>query len=325
MLTEHPSWRVYDSSKIQEFQTCPRRYFYRYILGWDSEFPSNHLVFGAAIHEAMEHLLLHGYSDASVQQAFELFLRAYRKELPEETDEMFEPKTPAKVLPFLLEYVRTYQRDFEEFEVLYTEIAGTVPIADDIVLHFRQDAICRKKSNDQVFSLEHKTLGRTPSRQWTEQWDLKTQVGTYTHVLYSLFSPEEVFGVVINALGFLKTKNSLLRHPIHKSLESMQVWLWNTLYWVDQIRWHTALLNDTSEEDEVMMAFPMNTESCTKYYGCPFKDFCSTWSNPLRHCDEPPAGFTVRWWNPLEQPARYKVEEGKLVQGDKNELRNSNS
>jgi len=313
-LTKHPSWKIFDSSKVQEFQTCPRKYFYRYILGWTSEYPNNHLVFGRAVHKALEHLLLNGYSSNSVSDAFDLFLEDYRSEFDEETDELFAPKIPERVLPALVEYCDYYKRDSDEFDVLYTEVAGTVPLADDRVMHFRQDAICRKKSTGEVFSLEHKTLGATPSQRWTEQWDLKTQIGTYTHVLYCLFPREEVFGVVINALGFLKTKSSFLRHPVRKTEESMNVWLWNTLYWLDQIHWHTALLQDCSEDDPVLRAFPMNTESCTKYYGCPFKDFCSAWANPLRHCEEPPSGFKTEWWNPLEEPSRHKVEGGKFVE-----------
>ena len=311
-LTKHPTWDIYDSSKIQEFQTCPRKYFFRYILGWDSEYPNNHLIFGSAIHLAMEHLLLNHYSDDSISEAFDLFLNYYRATFNEETDELFNPKIPSKVLPLLVEYCETYKRDFDEFDVLYTEVAGTVPLTDDRVMHLRQDAICKKK-NGQIFSLEHKTLGRTPSRQWTEQWDLKTQIGTYTHVLYCLFPQEDVFGVVINALGILKTKNSFLRHPIRKTEEMMGVWLWNTLYWLDLIHWNTSLLmNDCSEEDAVLTAFPMNTESCTKYFGCPYKDFCSTWVNPLRHCDEPPIGFKEVWWNPLGEQVRHEVVDGKF-------------
>ena len=312
--TEHPSWKIFDSSKVQEFQTCPRKYFYRYILGWTSEYPNNHLVFGSAIHKALEHLLLNGYESKSISDAFDLFLEEYRSEFNEETDELFTPKVPERVLPALVEYCDYYKNDFEEFDVLFTEVAGTVPLADDRVMHFRQDAICRKKSTGEIFSLEHKTLGATPSQRWAEQWDLKTQIGTYTHVLYCLFPREEVFGVVVNALGFLKTKFRFLRHPVRKTEESMNVWLWNTLYWLDQIHWHTALLKDCSEDDPVLRAFPMNTESCTKYYGCPFKDFCSAWPNPLQHCDEPPSGFKVEWWNPLEEPSRHKVEDGKLVE-----------
>ena len=313
-LEKSSTWDIYDSSRVQGFQTCARMDFFRSILGWTSNFPNNHLVFGSAVHLAMKHLLLHGYGNDSILKAFELFRNYYRKEFPEETDELYTPKIPSRVLPALIEYCQTYARDFEEFEPLYVEVGGTVPLTDDVVMHFRQDAIC-KKPNGEIFSMEHKTLGRTPSRQWTEQWDLKTQIGTYTHALYCMFPQEDVFGVTVNALGFLKTKFAFLRQPIRKTEEIMQAWLWNTLYWIDQIKWNTAfLMNDCSPSDQVMMAFPMNTESCTKYFGCPYKDFCASWPNPLQHCDEPPMGFKIEWWNPLDEEPDNLVEGGKLIE-----------
>jgi len=204
-----------------------------------------------------------------------------------------------------------YKRDFDEFEVLYTEIAGTVPLTEDRKLHFRQDAICKGKHTYGYFSLEHKTTGSSISRSWTQQWPLKTQVGCYTHVLYCLFPSEEVYGVRINGAGFLKTKFSFERIPIAKTKNSMQVWLWNTLFWLDQIQWNMELLNECKESDEVMMAFPMNTESCSKYFGCPYHDFCLAWHNPLKNCDEVPMGMKQEYWDPmLYRPVHHEMENG---------------
>ena len=309
-VEQHPTWGIQDSSKTQEFMDCPRKYFYHYVLGWDSDTPNNHLVFGSAIHDALEHLLLNGYDTNSIAGAIDAFLLTYRKEFPEETDALFSPKTPERVMYALAEYTNVYRNDHKEFDVLFTEIAGTVPLSEDRVLHFRQDAIC--KGPEGYFSLEHKTTGATISRAWSQQWPLKTQVGTYTHVLYCLYPPEEVFGVKINGLGFLKTKFSFERIPISKSLKAMQVWLWNTLYWLDQIQWNMELLKQCKESDELMMAFPMNTENCNKYWGCRYHDFCSAWPNPLRNCYEVPIGLERRFWDPMERPVRHKVEMGKM-------------
>jgi len=310
-IKEHESWKILDSSKIQDFMSCPRQYFYRYMLGWKSESPNNHLIFGEAVHLAMEHLLINGYNDTSASEAFDLFNNRYREDFPENTDELFAPKTPTRVLKMLAEYVEKYKTDLKDFDVLYTEVAGTVPLAEDRTLAFRQDSICR--GHEGIFSLEHKTRKGSIDRKWQEQWGLKTQVGTYTHVLHCLFPDEEIYGVKINGLGFLKTKFSLERVPARKNNTSMQVWLWNTLYWLDQIHWNIGMLENCKEDNPLMMAFPMNTESCGNYYGCLYHDFCLAWPNPLKRCDEVPPGLKVEFWSPLEKPARHEVKDGKLI------------
>jgi len=325
-IKKHYTWDIQDASKVQEAMTCMRMYFFEYVLGWRTDAPNNHLVFGTAWHDAMEYLLLHGYGDNSVIGAYDKFLQSYRAVFPEGTDELFKGKTPARALEALVEYAQKYRRDFDEFDVLYTEIAGTVPLTDDRKLHFRQDAICKGKDQYGYFSLEHKTAGQTIGRPWMQQWPLKTQIGCYTHVLYCLFPSEEVYGVRVNGVGFMKTKFSFERVPIAKTKESMQVWLWNTLFWLDQIQWNfDLLLNDCKESDDVMMAFPMNTESCNKYFGCSYHDFCSAWPNPLRNCDEVPMGMMQEFWDPMKsRPIRHEMDMGKMKEqtkkeGEKNE------
>jgi len=52
LIPYHYTWEIQDSSKVQDAMTCMRRYFYNYILGWQSDAPNNHLVFGSAWHDA---------------------------------------------------------------------------------------------------------------------------------------------------------------------------------------------------------------------------------------------------------------------------------
>ena len=53
--------------------------------------------------------------------------------------------------------------------------------------------------------------------------------------------------------------------------------------------------------DDILRAFPKNTESCTKYFGCPYADFCQAWMNPLQRCQEVQPGFKLDFWDPREQ------------------------
>jgi len=305
-LTPHHTWNILDSSKLTAYMDCPRRYFFEYVLAWRSDAPNNHLVFGTAWHDAMEHLLLNNYSDESVIAGFEKFLLSYREHFPPESDELYHPKSPANALKALGLYCEQHAGDQYEFETLYTEIAGTVPINADQVLHFRLDSICRSE-NGSIFSLEHKTAGNF-SRFWTDQWPMAVAVGTYTHVMNCLYNPADVWGVRINGTAFLKRDIKFLRVPVRKTLSHMKQWLWNVAWWADQIRWQFDLLEKCSESDQVLTAFPQQPGSCTKYFGCPYHDFCLAWPNPLAHADEPPAGYTIEHWDPSEREATHRME-----------------
>ena len=145
-----PTWKVNDPTKISTFMECPRKYFYSYVLGWRPEAPSNHLVFGSAWHVAMEYLLTHDYSTHSVVEAHRGFMGEYRKTFGPETDEMFWPKTPNNALIALNAYAKRFERDLNEYNPLYTEIAGKISLNDTQTLHFRMDSIVERKKDGKI-------------------------------------------------------------------------------------------------------------------------------------------------------------------------------
>jgi len=98
------------------------------------------------------------------------------------------------------------------------------------------------------------------------------------------------------------------RVPAWKSPEQMNVWLWNTVDLLDDLDRDMDRLFHCRESDPVMQAFRMNPESCTKYWGCVWHDYCLSWGNPLRHCYEPPLGFRQEFWNPIEMETTHKMD-----------------
>jgi hypothetical protein len=301
MIQPHESWKTIDSTKLNAFLECPRAYFYEYMLGWRPEAPNLHLEFGKAWHMAMEHLINNGYSNESIAAAFALFNEHYRKYFPDAMDEVNAPKNPGNALRALVQYCEEYKDD--KFTPIYTEIAGTVPVDEDKLLHFRMDTIL--EVDGMIRSLEHKT-GSTVSRQWTDQWSLAIQTGTYNHVLYCLYPPEQVWGVEINGVFFQKKENKFLRVPSRRNLKMMNAWQWTVCHTMNMIQFETERMMEVNEDDEVMQAFPCNPTNCTKYFGCRYHDFCMAWSNPIGRTEEIPMGFTQTWWDPAEEESTAK-------------------
>jgi len=284
--------------------------------------PAHDLYFGEAWHKAREFQLLNGYED--IKGAFNAFSEHYRQEFHPDTDAIYTPKDPTNVFNALIKYSSERQTDLMENEVVeldgkkMTEISGTVPVDENRVLHYRMDSIMRRKADSRIFSWDHKSAKRF-SRQWREKFHLSVQNGTYTHCLYCMFPIEEVLGVEFcgTAFEFLKrgSKNrsagyhiSFERVPAFKTPEQMNVWLWNTVDLLDDLDRETDRLFHCKEEDTVLMAFPMNTNSCADYFGCAFHDFCLAWPNPLQQCYEPPIGFRVEFWNPAEMKTSVKKD-----------------
>ena len=300
MIQEHETWQVLDATKMQTYMRCPRKFFYSYVLGWKSELPSNALVFGSGWHHAMEVLLDMGYTAEACAKAFTVAESHIREFFSSEWDHSNAPKNPANLFRALPQYCNTYADD--DFSVEHIEVAGSVAIGENKLLHFKTDAICRDHRG--VFSLEHKTATRL-SPSWMAQWRQKMQIGVYSHVLYCMYPEDEVYGVIINGAFFSNEPkragsrdNEFRRIPCRRTLQFMEGWLAETEDIFDAVQRDYQKLSESTEEDSVMRCFNRNTEACTDYGQCPFLDYCTTWNNPLQHADEPPMGMIVDHWDP---------------------------
>ena len=308
MIQLHETANVLDSTKIQCYMDCRRKFFYEYVLGWRPEDPNVHLIFGSSWHVAMEALLLADYSVDSQAMAYVGAEAKYRESFPNEAaDAANIPKTPGYIKMALPRYTSQYAEADRDIKVIYTEIAGTVPIAANKVIHFKTDDILHSPDRG-YWSLEHKT-GSQNSGPWREGFSLKFQTFTYHHVLYCLYKEEEVWGVEINGAVFTKGKGvEFIRIPVRKTLPMLAAWLHLAEYQYDSIMNDYDLLLKQREDDEAMKCFWQNTEACSSYSGCVYKNFCVSWPNPLQRVHELPVGFKVEFWDP-----RKMLEETKNV------------
>lgn len=295
---EHPSWFILDSSKIEDYISCPRYYFYRNILGWRKEAENKDLIFGLSWHEAQRILLVMGYNQDAINEGYLLAEAIYRDAFPNpETDIERIPKIPAAIYAALPKYIEQFKNDKEE--VLYTEITGSVPIANNKLLRFKMDSIL--KDDRGHLSRDHKT-GSQNSSSWRDGFKCKFQFGTYQHVLHCLY--KDVWGIEVNGAVFTKSKGvEYVRVPVRRTVEMMEVWLHSANYWYDRIMADIDYLITTADKyerfDNVMGCFMQHTNNCTIYGACQFMDFCLCWPNPLtQDLSIPPEGFREEYWDP---------------------------
>ncbi len=322
MIQPHESWNIHDSTKIKAFMECARKYMFEYGFGWRTIRPNNHLDFGEAYHRAREIINVQGFSGDTLVEAENAFLEYYRPKFPSATDPLYEPKVPGTIIPMLVAYKKRYPDD--EFELIYdeqgvpmTEIAGSVTIDEGKKLYFRLDALMKfTKSPYRKFVLEIKTASMG-GETWGDQWVKDNQPSTYNHVLNMLFSAEDSEGVLVDGSIWMKkvTKEypdgfQFRRKMIRRTAPQMNAWWWNTKHWINMIDFEFGRLNECSDKDKTLMAFPTRTINCHKFFGrpCDYYELCDTWSNPLQQYDpeEAPPGFKYEWWNPADREKTAK-------------------
>ncbi len=303
----HPTWDILDSTKIKSHALCPRKYFWEHMVGWAANHTSVHLVFGSAIHKALECLRTKGFTDDIILESFNLFLEEYRKEFSIDEDERLAPKNPDTALKVIVAYSETYKRD--NLTVIETEIPGRCYLAKDIIIHFKVDALAYGKDK-RYYLLDYKTCSRM-SQDWVDQWQTDIQMNMYNYLLQCQFTEKETGHVIVDGICVKKTKGrevELIRVPCKRTPTMVSVWYWNMMRKVDEIRLDMEDFLKCTEEQTVLTSFPMREVSCMNYGSlCPYHGFCSDWANPLVLLDEIPDGFKEKRWDPR------KREEGKTV------------
>lgn len=292
---------IIDSTKIRTFKTCPRKFFYNYVLHWRVDAPNIHLEFGTAWHLAKEHLFNHGWSDANVEEAYALFLSHYRKFFSEQDDLNLQPKDAGNAHKALKEYTQLFRYTNEKLTVIGTEVAGRVKLSDDFDMSVKIDLILQDEFG-MKWILDHKTSGRD-SPTYDESYFLSDQMYGYTNALFSMYPAESVAGAYVDISVLRKTGNLHKRLPIRRKFEHMQEWHSTILYWAQLLRLEYLQLSneitDGAHNAKHLMAFPKNTECCTMYGRCPYMSLCLQCTNPIADGNiEPPQGFRREVWNP---------------------------
>lgn len=301
--------QVLDSTKIDCYIRCPRQFFYQYVLGWNLEEESVHLVFGKAWHKSMRVILRNNYRPECIIPATTAFLKEYTASITAEQDAVNAPKDSHNGIQSLSKYIYEYC-DRDNFEVLYTEIGGTVAIGRDRQIHFKMDSVLRDlNANRQIVSLEHKT-GSQNSLSWRESFKMSVQTGTYNHILYCMYPEPEIYGVLINGAIFTKGKGvEFVRVPARRRMEMMDVWLATVNHYYDEIMRDYALLDEVDEDSPLMLSFTQRPTSCIQFNRpCIFLDFCMSWPNPIHHADDVPERFAVRHWDPRLEEVEERME-----------------
>ena len=139
--------------------------------------------------------------------------------------------------------------------------------------------------NGLLYVVERKHTTGTLGSQFFDRYTFSSQVSGYVFAGKVVFE-SPVQGAIIDATAVAVNSSSFGRSVVNRVGSHLEEWMQDLGYWIKQI-----------EECVREEHFPMNTESCSKYAGCQYRQVCSK-SKAVRELELETA-FHREHWNPL--------------------------
>ena len=319
-----------DNSTIQEFRSCPRKAYFRYVRHWRMDGPEPvYFSFGSAWHSGLDALYKTFYESRSAagktspgwnklrqsdefahaltEVASQAFIAVWTEAgwpLEPDPDQYsdFKARTPTKAREMFFYYYKELAEHMNRWTLIQTEQPFVVPLdTEDEELFYsgRIDKVIEDELGT-MWLLEHKTstLFSKASgfrHDFVQSFSPNSQVEGYMYAVRFLQSqgqlPEMPFGgVYVDASLVHKTSFHFKRIPIY--YDEMLV-----AEWLDDVRhWHNTYSDSVKQQ-----AFPRATNNCfNKYNACTYLHLCRSFPSMKHWLDAPtPEGFVEDEWRPF--------------------------
>lgn len=268
---------VYDNSQLQAYKDCPERYRLKYIEAVQkrtSGEEDHHRNFGRGIHAALE--MYYKHVKAGTVLTTKEYHAAFTDIYPVSMKEDDLAKSPEGGVLLLDAYINHYDQQDRDLEILAVEVTDSFPIGKredgtDILFTIKLDSVVKKQGC--IYSMEHKTTGKSFSYGYWGQYDPNSQMTAQS--AYCLWKYGECSGVIVNALRFGHRQRAYKGEPAGFYQEfqrnvinrnKVQIADWKR----DQVEWIMKIERDR-ELTMPGMAFNKNEGQCGY---CNFKEVC---------------------------------------------------
>lgn len=279
--------RFFDNSMLDVMRVCPRKYYFRHIRHWETKGTKVPLIFGSAWHSAMD-FVWSGVQGNNDHQLLAGAMTAFMKEwnrggFDSAMDFDLFPRTPARALDMLTEYIKTYRGFLERIQLLEVETSFIVPLTlDDANIFYigKWDKVFRDRLG--ITIADHKTAS-SMQQSWLNSFSPNGQMDGYLHAGHATYG-DEMHAVLIDGALVSKTKIDFQRIPLQRQESQLNAWAWEVTDLIDMIELNEERLLEYRASEkrlDYLPAFPKCTTSCTQYYGtCPYHDLCKYFDNP---------------------------------------------
>jgi PD-(D/E)XK nuclease superfamily len=300
LFQETPFMIAIDNTSLAMFKECPQKYKLGIIEGYRRNTKAPPLVFGSIYHDLLEmfdRLLATGISR---EDALRLLLRqalTYTDTLGELND---DKRNIPSLLRALVWYEMAYRNDPFVTVILpdgrpAVELSFqlTFPMqlynwesgeTEDVIYCGHVDRVV--SYNNALYAMEHKHTTSALGDYYYDRYTFSSQISGYAVALRVVWGLDAV-GAVIDATAVGVTFTRFGRRIATRVEDHLEEWIEDTRYWINQVY-----------EAKKAQYFPRNTESCSKYNGCQFRDVC--FARPGARDTILKADFHVEHWNPMK-------------------------
>lgn len=288
---------AWDSTSLNEAQTCLRKYYYGMIRGIQPKNKSVHLIFGGVYASALElyyKLKANNYSHDEALLSVIRFALIETWDKANSTPVHFDDskKTRPNLIRTIIWYLDQYGEESEDGLMTYhlqdgkpaVELSFAIELTDDVVFCGHLDRVVSMGKD--LYVMDQKTTGGSIGSYYFRQFDYSIQMTGYTFAgKVALNSP--IRGVIIDAAQVAVNHTDFGRGITTRTPDQLEEWQ-QDVESIIQSAWRAADAN----------YWPKNTSACGNYGGCPFISLCTSSKHVRENYIK--ADFVDRAWDPIE-------------------------
>jgi len=319
--------KYFDNTRVSAYRSCARYFYYRHVRNWRPQQISVELANGAAWHAGMDEIWKN-FKRLADEELVMLAIHAWRKKMLEEGIPIDDPtyafdqkQTEGVAKEMFRNYITKRKAVLSDLELLAVEQPFAVPLGPsaDVFYVGRWDKVVRDR-HKRIHAIEHKTTSAYKKdgyfrTDWLTSFSPNSQIDGYLYAGYLVFGEDFKSVWVDGALVHKTVHDGFTFIPISKTTTMLDLWLWETTRWIKMIKEELEMYALEDPESPIMRVFPRNTDKCSMYRGCVYKDICRFYPNPMQ-IEDPPEGFVEDRWEPFSELQLDKI--GLIQEGDSN-------
>lgn len=287
-------------SFINEFRTCPRKWYFHHLCGLKSGIPKASTEIGRVIHLLQEDYYNNGSSAEEYALSWERVAEIIDTSAFFEESELED--TARKIAKAMNIWVRTFgENDKLALKVVGAELEIEAALPNGVVMQGRLDRVF-KDDDDTIIVFDTKTTSWSPDSV-LKKVELDDQFTLYTWLIHKKYGYQPVR--FVPDIVYMRPTTPTVSRPgeIIRSAEQIEQVILGICGDFDRLksRWQQYLANDDAGE----YLFPRHATVCSEF-GCEYEDICRTKFTPSS--PTPQAGFIRK--APKDINITFSVENG---------------
>jgi len=275
------------------YKSCPRKWYLKYILGLRPNFTKPPLIFGGAMHEAVDAYYKAGFAIDTLMETFQNELYARKEEYEKPMDFVDDLEKGHIMLDTWASTWRTY--DMEEIEIIETEKQYEIllgPEESQYVFTVRPDRVIRRKSDGRIVIPDVKTTGYSVDKS-IQNAKMDDQLTSYVWAWNKTHPGDKCDCAQVDVIYKRKSVSKAERSEDIIIGDFAQMQFEMGLYGLITEITQKALSLDTYPWP---LLFPRNGRECG-LFGCEYEPICRQNITP----DTPVVGFTKDPWVEVDE------------------------